>query len=228
MRTKIILVLAIIMGLITTLLFYKYMTQFDQEIVISEESLIEVIVASKEIPKNQRITEEFIEKISISKTGIHEQAYVNETEALGKYATAAIAAGEQILSHRVSVEKEESLYISRKIKEGYRASSVGVNFVQSVSNMIEPEDYVDVIFSEVDPVTELIESELLLQKVHVLAVGRKMIEPVQGEAYVEYSSATLELTVQDAVKLANAAQRGTIHLILHSRIKEREGTGNAK
>lgn len=226
MKTKLILVLAIIMGLITTLLFYKYMTQFDQETAINE-SLIEVFTAKEAIQENQRITSDLLEKTSVSQTGIHQQVIKDSSDAIGKYATSDIAAGEQILSHRLSDEKEENLFISRKVKKGFRAVSVGVNFVQSVSNLIEPEDWVDVVFTK-KQTGEDIESKMLLEKVHVLAVGRRMIESNSESIYVEYSSASLELTPQDAVKLVNALESGSIHLILHSRIMDQEGKGDGK
>jgi pilus assembly protein CpaB len=228
MRSKVILVLAIILGLVTTLLFYNYMMQFDQEIITVNESLVEIVVAKKDIHKNQRITSDHLEKVSVSQTGVHAQTQTDLTEIIGKYAISNIAAGEQILSHRVSHEKEESELISRKIKEGYRAISVGVNFVQSVSNLIEPGDWVDVISTIKNTESEELESKLLLEKVYVLAVGRRMLESSPENLYVEYSASTLELKPLDAVKLANAAERGTIQLIVHSRILEREGMENAR
>lgn len=228
MRSKVILVLAIILGLVTTFLFYNYMMQFDDETIVTNERLVEIVVAKKDIHKNQRITSDHLELASVSQSGVHEQTQTDSTELIGKYAVSNIAAGEQILSHRVSDEKEESQLISRKIQEGYRAISVGVNFVQSVSNLIEPGDWVDVISTIKNKETEELESELLLEKIYVLAVGRRMLETSPDNLYVEYSASTLELRPQDAVKLVNAAERGTIQIIVHSRILEREGMGDAR
>jgi pilus assembly protein CpaB len=217
MRTKIILVLAVIMGFITTVLFYNYMKKFDHEAVVSEQ-MAQIVSAKQAIRKNQKITADMLAMTPVPQAGVHGGTVQNSADVVGKYATAHIEPGEPILRHRIMQENEESLFVSRKIKEGYRAVSVGVNFVQSVSNLIEPEDYVDVIFSEQDPVSREVKTELILQKVRVLAVGRRMLEPDSGAEYVEYNSATLELKSTDTVKLVNADERGNIQLVLHSRI----------
>lgn len=86
--------------------------------------------------------------------------------------------------------------------------------------MIEPEDWVDVVYTETidNGSGEQTVSRMLLENVRVLAVGRLMIESSTKEDYVEYSSVTLELLSPDAVKLIQASERGTLHFILRSRI----------
>lgn len=221
MRSKVILVLALIMGAITTLLFFNYMKQFDEATVISE-TMVDVVVAKQEIKENQRISSGMVEVIQIPEKGLHLTVIKSIAEAEGRYATAAITAGEPILSHRVKSEKEETLYIARKVKDGYRAISVGVNFVQSVSNLIEPEDKVDVVFNEVKKNANnepYVITNQILSGVRVLAIGRKMLPTMsEEEEYVEYSSVTLELKPENAMTLINAIERGTIHFTIHTKV----------
>ena len=207
------------MGVITTVLFYNYMQQFDSAAVVNE-STVEVIVANQDIRKNQRITSDLFRTELLPEKGIHPNAIKSIGDLQGTYATADIKAGEQILAHRLQKEKEETLFVSRKVNDGKRAVSVGVNFVQSVSTLIEPEDEVDVIYSEEvkDGEDKYFVTETILQKKRVLSVGRKMIETEEGEAYVEYSSITLELTPQESVLLVNATHNGHVHMALHTRI----------
>ncbi|MFZ5967145.1 MAG: Flp pilus assembly protein CpaB [Bacillota bacterium] len=229
MKSKIVLPLAIIMGLVTTFLFYNYMKAIDEN-VKQNNNMVDIVVANKEIKKNQRISSDMLSIIQVPEKGVHPNTIKTISEAEGKYTTADIAQGEALVSHRLLHEKEESLFISRKIKEGYRAVSVGVNIVQSVSNLIEPEDTVDVIFSETfqNGQTTSVSTQTILQNVRVLAVGRRMIESTPGEEYVEYTSVTLELNQWDAVTLVNAKERGNIQLILHSRvIPPKEAESNA-
>lgn len=221
MKTKLVLALAIIMGLITTYLFYDYMKQFDVE-VVTQENMVNVIVAKEAIKKNQKISSEMVKRVQIPAAGVHAQAVSDVSEIVGLYATSTIEAGEAILTHRVQHEKEEMLFVSRKVQEGFRAVSVGVNFVRSVSNLIEPEDYVDVIFTKVikRPGQEQVEvkTELLLQNTRVLAVGRRMVDADSDEPYVDYSSVTLELNTSDSITLIKASEEGDIQLILHTRL----------
>ncbi|MCD8508824.1 MAG: Flp pilus assembly protein CpaB [Bacillus sp. (in: Bacteria)] len=163
---------------------------------------------------------------TVPETAFFQQSITSKEELEGLFVTADMEMGEAFLSHRVQSEKEENLFISRKIKEGYRAVSVAVNYVESVSTLVEPEDIVDVIFSEMNEIAEkddknkreTVVSRVLLENIRVVAVGRRMNELTSPENHVEYSTVTFELKPEDAVKLINATERGEIHLMLKSRI----------
>ncbi|HZG58586.1 Flp pilus assembly protein CpaB [Paenibacillus sp.] len=216
MRTKLVLALAIVMGMATTVLFYKYMSRFQAEAAVTE-ALVDVVVAAEPIARNERIGREQLTTARVPQLGLHESALTDPALAQGKLADANIAAGEPILSHRLKDEKDEALFVSRKVAEGKRAVSVGVNFVQTVSNLIEPEDVVDVLASRPGPDNKMT-TELLYEGIRVLAVGRRMIESDEGDLYVEYSSVTLELDRDQAVRLVNADENGNIQFTLHSRV----------
>jgi pilus assembly protein CpaB len=218
MRTKLVLVLAIVMGVVTTVLFYQYMSRFQQEAAV-QEALVDIVVAAEPIARNERIAQSKLTIARVPALGLQPNTMTDLTLAVGKLADANMEAGEPIVAHRLKDEREESRFISRKVKEGFRAVSVGVNFVQTVSNLTEPEDYVDVIVSTPGPDNK-IASELLFEKVRVLAVGRRMVETKEGDIYAEYSSVTLELTREQSVKMVQADENGNIQLTLHSRVNE--------
>ncbi|TCO78684.1 Flp pilus assembly protein CpaB [Marinisporobacter balticus] len=219
MKSKFILLLAIIMGLITTFLFYNYMEKLNQD-KISNSNMTNILVAQKNIRKDQKISKTMVTTSQILKKNVHPQSVKSFSEIEGSFATSDIIAGEPILKHRLQKEALEKTFISRKIKKGYRAVSVGVNIVQSVTNFIEPNDLVDVVFSEEIEANgqKFIKTDLILQQVRVLAVGRRMIPSLSEDPYVEYTSVTLELAQNDAVLLVNAQERGNIHFMLHSKI----------
>lgn len=226
MRSKIFFILAIVMGLITTVLFYNYISEVQTEVVANERTK-EIVVAREHITNNTILTSDMLQVIKIPESAVHPQAFSTIGELVGLYTTADIETGEIILAHRVNQEALESHMLSRKVNNGFRAVSVGVNFVQSVSNMIFPNDYVDVIVSEIVQIgnEKVVQTEMILQRVKVLAVGKTMLETIEGEPKVEYSSVTLELNNIDSVKLVNASERGQIQLTLHSRIMP-PGGGN--
>lgn len=219
MRSKFILMLALVMGLVTTYFFYNYMQQFDAAAAINENT-IDVVAVKEPVKKNQEITKGMLKVMAVPEQGLHPNTVKTMEEAVGLYTIAAMEPNEIVLSHHLQDQQEESLFVSRKIPEGYRAVSIGLNFVQSVSNLIEPDDYVDVVFTEqLKSGNETqIKTQMLLQKKRVLAIGRKMIETKEGEEYVEYNSVTLELNPEDAVKLVNASERGNVQLVLHTRV----------
>lgn len=223
MKSKLIMLLAIVMGLITTFLFYNYVSNI-KGTPASELETIETLIANRDILKNELISQDMIEKVQVVDNGLYSEAIRDSASLIGKYALADIAKGEPFLSHRVLGAQEEKLFVSRKIEKGYRGVSIGINHVQSVSNLIEPEDYVDVIYTKIGNEQLGIEtaSKILIERVRVLAVGRRMVETVEGDIVVEYSSATLELKSPETVKIVNAANdnNSILTLTLHSRIKE--------
>ncbi|WLD93941.1 Flp pilus assembly protein CpaB [Alkalihalobacillus sp. AL-G] len=216
MRSKLVLMLAIIMGIITTVLFFNYMKQYDSE-TVSSQTKVEVVVATGEIKRNHLISKNMLELKPVPEQSVHENTVTEIEDAIGLVSTANIVKGETLLSNHLQNTKEESLFVSRKVRDGFRAVSVGLNFPQSVSNLIEPEDNVDVIatFKEGDKFI----SEIIVENTRVLAVGRRMLESTEGEPYVEYTSATLELRPEEAVKVVNSNEKGNIHIALRSRVE---------
>ncbi len=222
MKAKLILILAVVMGLFTTFLFYQYMQKLDTSNIAAPSELVQIVVTSKDIAENERITAEMLTTAPYPKQAVTTEYTTDVSEVAGKVAEANMAMGEPVLSHRLVDEQKESLIVARKVKEGFRAVSVGVNFVQTVSNLIEPEDIVDVVVTKPNPQTGELDSKLLLEGIRVIAVGRRMIELTSQEAYAEYSAVTLEVRPQDALKVVNADEQGNIQLVLHSRVKEVE------
>ncbi|WP_204524738.1 Flp pilus assembly protein CpaB [Litchfieldia alkalitelluris] len=217
--------MALIMGMITTLLFFVYINQQDKAVDVQTEPLVTAVIAKEKININQVITRDMLSTINVSEKELHPLTVRDVKEIEGTFATANIEKDEVLLNHRFKTEKEEIDIISRKIQDGYRAVSVGVNFVQSVSNLIEPEDYVDVVFNEAVKQGQetVIKTEQIITNARVLAIGRKMVSnEIEESEYVEYSAVTLELSPSDGQVLINASERGTIYLVLNTRLKTKE------
>lgn len=217
MRSKIILVAAILMGAITTILFFNYMKQFDEKKIEVGET-VEVVAAKQEIKANTIVTASMLQMIEIPMGGAHESSLRSADAAIGKLASSTLMPGEVLLPHHVLDQKLETVFVSKKIKEGYRAVSVGLNLIESVTNLIEPEDYVDVVVTREDKKIGEVKTSVVLENVRVLAIGRRMVEANDGTLYVEYESATLEVLKGDGVKIIDADKQGEVSLMLHSRV----------
>ncbi len=215
---------AILMGLVTTFLFYQYMERFDAE-AAADAKTVQVVAVKEPVGKDVILTEKVLKMVEVPQEAVHPNALSSLADAAGKATISRLETDEVVLSHHLRATADESLIVSRKVTPGKQAVSIGVNFVQSVSNLIEPEDDVDVIWTEVKKEGEeqTVTSKLLLGNKRVLAVGRKMEETKEGEEYAEYTSITLELTSDEAVKLVNAGEQGPLHITLHSRINDEGG-----
>ena len=228
------------MGLITTFLFNKYLKDIDNKYK-KNENKISIVVPKQNINKNQKVTKDMFQLKEFDLASVHPEAVKKVEDIVGSYALTDIKEGEVLFSSRFINQFHESELVTRKIREGFRAVSVEVNFVESVSNLIQPEDYVDVVFSEkvkMDANKEIVNTEILLQNVRVLAVGKRLVDnktqskdtkatdqkiadqkaTESKDNLVEYISATLELEPKDTIKLINADERGNLKLTLRSQI----------
>jgi pilus assembly protein CpaB len=234
MRSKLILIAALLMGIVTTVLFFNYMKQYKEAPTITNDKLVNVVAAKQEIRENTKITPGMLEIKQIPESGVHGQALKNPKDAEGQIAAADLAAGEILLPNHLQDQQEEKMFVSKKFGYDYRAVSIGVNIVQSVSNLIEPGDFVDVVYSKQDKVTGEWLSKIILDNVHVLAIGRRMVEavPEPETPYVEYAQVTLELLPADGVKAINADEdpdgNAKVSLMLHSRIVKDQEKDKAK
>ena len=179
-------------------------------------------MAKDKIEKNETISTKKLEMMKMPEKPVLPQSLKILGDAEGKIATSVIEKGETVL-HTSCFRKRRGIYVSRKVREGFRAVSVGVNFNQSVSNLIEPENVVDVVFTKEnkDKANQLPPSStILIQKARVFAVGRKIVTPEQSkEKYVEYTSVTLQVKPDDALTIINASEQGKIQFILYKRPK---------
>jgi pilus assembly protein CpaB len=224
-KSRNILIAALIMAVITTVLFRQYLTELDKKYKKAQNK-VSIVVPVQDINKNQKITKEMLQLKELSEDSVHPQAVRKIEDLIGDYALTDLKTGEELFASRFTNEFDESMLVTRKIREGYRAIAIEVNYVESVANMIQPEDYVDVVFSEKTK-ESLIETRTILENVRVLAVGKRIVEEkpaskdtkAEGQKPAEalYNSVTVELKPEDILKIANSDERGNIKFILRSK-----------
>ncbi|MFC2947309.1 Flp pilus assembly protein CpaB [Virgibacillus sediminis] len=214
MKPKKILLMAVLSGLITTILFFSLMSRTGMDTSASEPEveMVNVITAAADIPKDQQITEELLAAKEIPTDQAHPEMVQETGAVLEQYTVTDIKQGEILMNHRIQDKTEEKEMVSRKIKEGSRGVSIDVTYVTGVSNLIQPEDYVDVVLT-----SETAESEVIQEKVRVLAVGGRMTEAKADGTETEYMAVTLELDQEQTVDLINANYRGELQLALYSK-----------
>jgi pilus assembly protein CpaB len=234
MKLRNILILTLVMAFITTILFNNYLNNLEEKYK-KNENKISVVVPKIDITKNEKVTEEMLETKEFYLESVHPEAIKEIKDIVGKYAATNMKQGEILFSSRFVDQFAAEDFLTNKIREGYGAVSIEVNYVESVSNLIEPEDYVDVIFSEIiekENETDEIITEVILENVRVLAVGKRLNEnspqidslditsqsQIIEDTGVEYISVTLELRPEDMVKIVNADERGNVKFTLKSDI----------
>jgi pilus assembly protein CpaB len=132
-----------------------------------------------------------------------------------------IAAREPVLAGKLSGGGAKAT-VAAVIDEGMRAYTIGVSDINGVGGHVLPGDRVDVIVSRDIPIIQIpgqptcnckrIRADVVLQDVKVLGLDLNA-DPSSTQAAVAHT-ATLEVSMQDAQKLAVAAQAGTMSLAL--------------
>jgi pilus assembly protein CpaB len=217
MKSKYILIIALIMAIITTVLFRQYMISVDNKYKKTNQ-IVAVVVPKVDIKANQKITSEMLETKEVSSGSILTDAVKKTSDVEGKYATTDIQKGEVLYPTRYTSQYQEDKVLTRKITDGYRAVSIGVTDVKSVNKMIEPEDRVDVVY------TLNGQSSVILENVRVLAVGTQLANTEANnttssdKASEDYVTITVELSPADVVKLVNADETGEIKFVLRGEL----------
>ncbi|GLC28992.1 Flp pilus assembly protein CpaB [Clostridium omnivorum] len=238
MKSKIILIVALVFAIITTVLFSNYVKNLDNKYK-NDKNLVKVVVLKQNAKKGQKITSDMLEIKAYSANSILPEAVKSTKDIDGSYALMDMKAGEELFADRFSNQANEKEFLSRKVKEGFRAISIEANFVESVSTLIEPDDCVDILFNEKTQ-GGTINTQTLLENVKVLAVGKRMVESsnntvVEGAknaakgaqeaanpAQAEYSSITLELNPDQIKVIDNADERGNLKFVLRSKFEKKQ------
>lgn len=226
MKKKTIFIIALVMAGLATFLFYQYTNQLSRAATAVEE-MKTVIAAAVPINKDQKITEDMLKKIEIPAKLAHPDAAQDVSEITGQslYATTDIAEDEVILKHHLQpLDAADDL--AGKIKEEKRAVTLPGGVVETLANMIEPEDTIDIVYTGPPLATttdaiatsaataKILETMVLQENVRVLAVGRRIHS---NEEFKEYDSITVEVSEKEAVNLIRAAKSGALTFILHSK-----------
>jgi pilus assembly protein CpaB len=187
-------------------------------------ALSTIVAASAAVPYGTKLEAKNLTLIKVPAGSMPEGAFTSIDQVLGRdggapVTLAALAPREALLPSKVSGPGLKPS-VAALIDPGMRAYTIKVNEVAGGGGHVLPGDRVDVLLARAisDPGVEgaegnrLIVSSLVLQNIRVL--GMDMIaDPASVEKF-EPTTATLEVSVEDAGKLAVAGQAGTLSLAL--------------
>ncbi|MBM7557194.1 Flp pilus assembly protein CpaB [Halanaerobacter jeridensis] len=212
MKAKVVVAIAIILGLITSVLVYTMLGTPDLQ-EQEAKKVVAVVVAKENINPRQKITAEMLNEKEIPEKQAHFEAFKSVDKVKGRYASAKIVAGEQVLKSRLYSKEETNSMLALNLGPKKRAVTVAVNEVIGVAGFLMPGDYVDVVavFSDADNAV----AKAVLQNVKVLAVAQDMTTN-QGMKPEVKKSVTLAVGLEEAERLALADREGEIRLALRS------------
>jgi pilus assembly protein CpaB len=212
-----IIAISLILAVISVFMIYIYIKKATA--LPEADEYINVYTAAKTLPSKHIITNADIKQVKVLKEYLNSKAVLKKADIVGKRLKDSVIEGEQILRDRLI--DEDNTALAYNIPQGKRAVSIDVNDQISVSNLLRPGDYVDVIVSfETEefegPVNKTLYprvTKTIIQNVEVLALGQE--QNIKDEKTKEPpKTITLAVSPEEAESLVYATEYGTIRLAL--------------
>lgn len=178
----------------------------------------EIVRVTKDIKEGDEITAEMVQTVEVGAYNLPQNLMTDKKEVVGKYATADLAAGDYILSNKLSaVPAAENAYLYNLDGKKQAISVTIKSFATGLSGKLESGDIVTVIVADYQGKGETaIPPEL--QYVEVISVTASSgYDANTGEVVDEKelpSTVTLLVTTEQAKVLAELEQDSELHLAL--------------
>lgn len=178
----------------------------------------EIVRVTKDIKEGDEITAEMVQTVAVGAYNLPQNLMTDKKEVVGKYATADLAAGDYILSSKLSaVPAAENAYLYNLDGKKQAISVTIKSFATGLSGKLESGDIVTVIVADYQGKGETaIPPEL--QYVEVISVTASSgYDANTGEVVDEKelpSTVTLLVTTEQAKVLAELEQDSELHLAL--------------
>jgi pilus assembly protein CpaB len=172
-----------------------------------------VVVATREIPEGAVIERAAVAAAEWPAASVPAGAFTSLDSAVGRITRVAVFAGDPIVPARLApLGSGPGLEV--KIAPGKRAMGVRINDVAGISGLIQPNSRVDVLVTlRTDALSQRQVAKVFMENMRVLSVGRHMERDANGDP-IDATTATLEVTPDEAERLAVAMNQGTIQLVL--------------
>ena len=213
---------AIGIALVTTILIYQWLSGQQvsepevQPVVEIEGS--EIAVASSDVPWGTPLTDENIRLVSYPEDILPAGHFTKVEDLKGRVVLANLKKNEPFMESKLAPVDVTTGGVSAVMDPQKRAMAVKVNEVVGLPGFIKPGDHVDVMVTFERPGggnANKKMTKVVLENSLVLATGTQM-ERVDGEEPKAVKVITLEVSIEDAEKLAMATNEGKIRLALRS------------
>ena len=218
-RLIIALAAAVAFGLIAAVSVSRYLTSAQAY----TKNLTNVVVAKVEIPMGSRIVPEQLAIVQFPKTVAPDGTFpVIDDRLIGRVATVRIAVKDPVTESRLAPVGAAG-GLPSLIPDGYRAMTVKVDDVVGVSGFIQPGTLVDIVVtiipSESARQREKV-SKIVLQNIKVLASGQNIDKPKNEKETERVKAVTLQVTPEQAEKLALAGNEGRLQLVMRNAVDQ--------
>ena len=212
--------IAVAIAAVGAYLLYDYL-KGEEKRVSEAVATVPVVSATAEIPVGNTINITQIKTVNWPQANIPQGALSSTDQASGRVAIQTFMPGDPIIEAKLMPKEGGFSILTYKIPEGHRAMTVAVDQVSGVAGFINPGNIVDVVLIASPPGASQQISKIVLQNMSVLAIGQ-FVEQKEGKP-VTVPTVTMDVTPEDAEKLAIASTQGRLQLVLR-RVGDKEVT----
>ena len=193
------------------------------EVEVSEQK---VLVARSDLRVGTLLTPEDFEWADWPERTVNPNYFTEETDPdamerlTGSVVRTALFEDEPLMPQKI-VQKGETGFMAALLRPGWRAISVEISPESASAGFILPDDRVDVILTQIVEVDtgsskdDFTYTQTILQNVRILAIDQTFTT-VDGMPTITGSTATMELTPDQAERMATAQRSGALSLTLRS------------
>lgn len=193
------------------------------EVEVSEQK---VLVARSDLRVGTLLTPEDFEWADWPERTVNPNYFTEETDPdamerlTGSVVRTALFEDEPVMPQKI-VQKGETGFMAALLRPGWRAISVEISPESASAGFILPDDRVDVILTQIVEVDngsskdDFTYTQTILQNVRILAIDQTFTT-VDGMPTITGSTATMELTPDQAERMATAQRSGALSLTLRS------------
>lgn len=212
-RLLAVLACAITFGLFAALLVSRYLSG------VKAQSK-SVLAASVSIPMSTQITRDQLTVVHLPPDATPDGVFTSMERLVGRVTVTGISPREPVTEFKLAPEGSAA-GLAAVISDGSRAMTVKVDDVVGVAGFVLPGAWVDIV-AVIDPretgSSQGPTSKIVLQHIKVLASDRNIEKQETGETTLIVKAVTLEVTPEEAEKLALAATEGKLQLVLRNSV----------
>src|SRR5256714_6260064 len=220
-RLLFVLVGAVAFGLFAAVSVSRYLSNAQA----TPRNMQSVVVAKVDIPLGTKVVAEQLMTVQFPSGATPDGVFDKTDKLVGRVTTVNVAAREPVTDFKLAPEGAAA-GLSAVIPEGYRAMTVKVDDVVGISGFTRPGTLVDVVviiepagnnpMNSQGPI-----SKIVLQNIKVLASGQNIDQPKSGDRDAQTVRAvTLQVTPEQAEKLALASSEGKLQLVMRNQIDQ--------
>ncbi|HEV2882908.1 MAG TPA: Flp pilus assembly protein CpaB [Pyrinomonadaceae bacterium] len=209
---------AVVFGLVAAFSVSRYLSGTQAY----AKNLNSVVVAKVNIQPGEKIIAEQLQSVQFPSNAMPDGTFQSADKLIGRVAVVQIAAREPITDYKLAPEGSAG-GLSAVIPEGYRAMTVKVDDVVGISGFVMPGALVDVVVvinpaeqnGQENPI-----SKIVLQNIKVLANGQNIDRPENDREPESVKAVTLQVTPEQAEKLALASSEGKLQLVMRNSVDQ--------